>query len=397
MKKNILVLIFCCFSSGIYAQADKVSIEKNNEGTKLVVNGKDFVVNGMNWDYYPIGKNYSYSLWSQSDDIIKEALDNEMPLLKNMGVNTIRVYTGIPKRWIEYIYVNYGIHTMLNHSFGRYGLTLNGAWFPNTEYSDPRVHDLLLQEVNQMAAQYKDTKGLLLFLLGNENAYGLFWDGAETENIPIEDRKSTKRASSMYKLFNEAAVAMKKIDAVHPIAICNGDLLFLDIISKECQDFDILGSNVYRGASFGDFFERVKKEYGKPVLFTEFGADAFNAITNEEDQKSQAYYLQNNWKEIYQNAAGLGKAQNALGGFTFQFSDGWWKAGQTTNLDIHDTNASWANGGYTKDFEKGENNMNEEWFGICAKGPANENGIYELYPRSAYYVLKEVHQINPYA
>ena len=112
-------------------------------------------------------------------------------LLKNMGVNTIRVYSGIPKKWIEYIYTNYGIYTMLNHTFGRYGLTLNGAWVPNTEYSDAKTRELLLKEIKEMVAEYKDTKVCLLFLLGNENNYGLFWDGAETENIPVEDRKST--------------------------------------------------------------------------------------------------------------------------------------------------------------------------------------------------------------
>ena len=63
------------------------------------------------------------------------------------------------------------------------------------------------------------------------------------------------------------------------------------------------------------------------------------------------------------------KLDNSIGGFTFQFSDGWWKFGQTKNLDVHDNNASWANGGYDSDFVEGENNMNEEWFGICAKGP----------------------------
>jgi hypothetical protein len=92
----------------------------------------------------------------------------------------------------------------------------------------------------------------------------------------------------------------------------------------------------------------------------------------------------------------MGKAGNAIGGFTFQFSDGWWKYGQTKNLDLHDNNASWSNGGYQKDFIEGENNMNEEWFGICAKGPTNEKGFYQLYPRAAYYVLKEIHKFNPF-
>lgn len=395
MRKIILSLIFC-YSFTISAQTEKVVIENNDSGMKLKVGGKDFMVNGMNWDYFPIGTNYSYSLWNQSDEFIRQALDDEMGLLQNMGVNSIRVYSGIPKKWIEYIYENYGIYTMLNHSFGRYGLTIDGVWKPNTEYSDAKTRELLLKEVTQLASEYKDTKGLLLFLLGNENNYGLFWDGAETEDIPIQDRKSTVRARSMYKLFNEATVAMKAIDSNHPIAICNGDLLFLDIIAKECKDVDVFGTNVYRGVSFGDLFERVKKEYGKPVLFTEFGADAFNVLSNQEDQNAQAFYLKGNWKEIYENAAGLGKTGNAIGGYTFQFSDGWWKYGQTKNLDLHDTNPSWSNGGYQKDYSEGQNNMNEEWFGICAKGPTNEKGHYQLYPRAAYYVLKDIHKLNPF-
>ena len=396
MKNLFYLLTFCTAFSG-FSQTEKIAIQKNDSEHSITIEGKNFIINGMNWDYFPIGTNYSYSLWNQTDAFIQQALDDEMSLLKNMGVNTIRVYSGIPKKWIEYIHTNFGIYTMLNHSFGRYGLTIDGVWKPNTEYSDPKTKKLLLSEVTQMAKDYKDTKGLLLFLLGNENNYGLFWDGAETENIPVKDRKSTVRARSMYKLFNEAVVAMKAIDTNHPMAICNGDLLFLDIIAAECKDIDVLGTNVYRGVSFGDLFERVKKEYGKPVLFTEFGSDTFNAITNQEDQNAQAFYLKGNWNEIYNNASGMGKAGNAIGGFTFQFSDGWWKYGQTSNLDLHDNNASWSNGGYQKDFIEGENNMNEEWFGICAKGPTNDKGFYQLYPRAAYYVLKEIHKFNPFS
>lgn len=396
MKNILLKLALCLLPALVFSQADRVTLVQSSAGTKLVVNGNDLMINGMNWDYFPIGTNYSYTLWNQSDDIIKAALDSEMPMLKNMGVNAIRQYTGVPARWIQYIYEKYGIYTMLNHSFGRYGLTLGGAWVGNTEYSDPRVRDLLLSEVKAMTMEYKGTPGLLMYLLGNENNYGLFWDGAETEDIPLEDRKSTMRARFMYKLFNEAVVEMKAIDTAHPVAICNGDLLFLDIIAEECKDIDILGTNMYRGISFGDAFQSVKEKLNKPIMFTEFGADAFNAIENAEDQQAQAYYLVGNWKEIYENAAGFGKAGNSIGGFTFQFSDGWWKFGQTQNLDVHDNNASWSNGGYLNDFVQGENNMNEEWFGVCAKGPTNPRGLYQLYPRAAYYALKEVHSLQPY-
>ncbi|WP_040249555.1 glycoside hydrolase family 2 TIM barrel-domain containing protein [Psychroserpens mesophilus] len=400
MKRTILRLILLLITTSIYSQAAKVSVHKDTDGMKLVVNGEDFMINGMNWDYVPIGTNYSYSLWDQPDDIIKAALDDEMSLLKNMGVNAIRVYVGIQPRWIQYIYENYGIYTMLNNSFGRYGLTINGVWTPVTDYRDPATKELLMGEITEMAETYKDTPGLLLFLLGNENNYGLFWAGAETEDFPDEEDKKRevgeKRGRPMYKLMNDAAVKMKSIDSSHPVAICNGDLLFAEIIAEECKDVDIYGTNMYRGKSFGDAFERVKNELDKPIMFTEFGADAFNALSNQEDQKMQAFFMVENWKEIYQNAAGLGKSGNSIGGFTFQFSDGWWKLGQTKNLDIHDNGASWSNGGYYLDTENGSNNMNEEWFGICAKGPNNARGLYTLYPRAAYYSLKEAHGLNPY-
>lgn len=396
MRKYSFALTLFLLTTALQAQVSRVGVTNSADGMKLSVNGKDFFINGMNWDCFPIGTNYSYSLWNQPDDVIRGALDYEMPLLQNMGVNTIRLYTGVPARWIKYIYEHYGVYTMLNHSFGRYGLTIKGKWQPNTDYSNAAVRELLLKEVKDMVSQYKDTPGLLLFLLGNENNYGLFWRGAETENIPLQDRKSTKDASHLYKLFNDAAKEMKAINQNQPVAICNGDLLFLDIIAKECTDIDILGINTYRGLTFTDLYERTKKEISKPVMLTEFGADAFNMQANSEDQEYQAKVLVSNWKEIYANAAGMGKAGNSLGGFTFQFSDGWWKTGQTTNLEEHDAMASWSNGGYLNDYQPGENNMNEEWFGICAKGKTNERGNYQLYPRAAYYALKEVHQFDPY-
>jgi len=397
MRKINLLIGFLFLTGVLFAQVDHVKVKKDADGHWLLVNGQPLMVNGMNWDYFPVGTNYSYSLWNQPDDFIKKALDDEMSLLKNMGVNVIRVYTGIQPKWITYIYENFGIYTMLNHSFGRYGLTLDGAWVAHTEYDDPKTIELLLGEVSELSAAYKDTPGLLLYLLGNESNYGLFWDGAETEDIPVEDRESTKRAQHLYKLFNEGAVTIKNNDPNHPVALCNGDLLFVDIIAEECQDVDIFGVNAYRGISFTDLFERSRNVFDKPVLLTEFGADAFNVIANEEDQQSQAKYNVANWKEIYENAAGMGKAGNSIGGFTFQFSDGWWKYGQTDNLDVHDSHASWSNGGYQADYEAGTNNMNEEWFGICAKGPTDESGFYQLFPRASYYALKKVHEFNPYA
>ncbi|TVR38072.1 MAG: glycosidase, partial [Bacteroidia bacterium] len=184
MKRIFMMLFLLTFSLTLFAQGNQVITEKKADGWRLLVDGKPLMVNGMNWDYFPIGTNYMYSLWNEPDDFIKRALDYEMSLLQNMGVNAIRVYTGIQPKWVQYIYENYGIYTMLNHSFGRYGLTLDGVWEAVTKYDDPATQELLLSEVTQMVEDFKDTPGLLLYLLGNENNYGLFWAGAETEDFP---------------------------------------------------------------------------------------------------------------------------------------------------------------------------------------------------------------------
>jgi hypothetical protein len=399
MKNNLLVVLLLLSTTFIFAQTNKVKVEKNAFGMKLVVDGKDFIVNGINWDYVPIGNGIlDKGIWAESDDIIKSALDQEMMLFQNMGVNAIRTY-GLEPKWITYIYENYGIYTMLNTQFGAYGLTINGAWIPQTDYTDPATLEVLMKEVTDMANTYKDTPGLLLYMVGNENNYHLSWTGAETEAIPIDgvDPGIRLAAEGLYKAFNQAAVEIKKIDKSHPVSICNGDLLYLDIVKQYCTDIDIYGTNMYRGISFGDAFQRVKDELDLPILFAEFGADAYNAKENREDQFSQAYYNVGNWKDIYMNTAGMGGADNSLGGFTFQSSDGWWKWNQTKDFDVHNTVATWPNGGYSRDLAPGGNNMNEEWFGICAKGPTTEQGTYTLYPRAVYYALKEAHKFNPYA
>lgn len=398
--KNYVVLL-CMWllhlPAFIYGQAIRVTICKEASHFRLYTNRQPFFIKGMNWDYYPIGTNYTYNFWEQPYNFIKAALDREMRMLSEMGVNTIRLYTGVPAMWIEYIYENYGIYTVLNHSFGRYGIMLPEGWVSHTDYGAPLVRQLLLSEAKALATLYRQTPGLLMYLLGNENNYGLFWQGAATENMPNATQSATAQAAHLYTLFNEAAAAMKAIDRNHPVAICNGDLQFLDIIAKECKDVDVLGVNVYRGISFGDLFQRVKEVYNKPLMLTEFGADAFNAVTGKEDQEYQSKVLVANWQEIYANAAGLQGAGNCLGGFTFQFSDGWWKAGQTHGLDVHDTTASWANGGYENDYRMHANNMNEEWFGICAKGMPDEQGLTTLIPRAAFYALKALHRNDAYA
>ncbi|MEN9839306.1 MAG: hypothetical protein RL177_785, partial [Bacteroidota bacterium] len=98
-KRAVLLLVLLTglfVSSGCEAEPNgAITVEKRDDGWRLMVDGAPFMVNGMNWDSYPIGTNYEYVLWNQPDTLIRAVLDQQMGLLQAAGVNAIRVYTGI--------------------------------------------------------------------------------------------------------------------------------------------------------------------------------------------------------------------------------------------------------------------------------------------------------------
>ncbi len=378
------------------AAAHTVRVVTDADGQRLQVDGRDFMVFGMNWDYVPIGENYNFSLWNQPDDVIVDALARDIPLLQAMGVNAIRQYVGVPPRWIRYIYEHYGIYTVLNHPMARYGFLIDGVWIAAVDYSDPRLRSAVKAEILDLVEKFRGTPGLLMWLLGNENNYGLTWSSFEIEALPEGEREAA-RARHLYTLFEEVAAGIQKLDTGLPVAIANGDVQYMDIMAEEFRSFDIFGTNVYRGISARDLFEVVKEKLGIPVLFTEFGCDAWHAREMREAQVMQTRYLVGQWREIYEQSAGKGRVGNAIGGLVFQWVDGWWKYLQEERLDIHDTHASWPNAGYPEDYVEGENNMNEEWWGITAKGWPDHRGVYDVYPRAAYYALKQAFTLDPYA
>ena len=372
-----------------------VQVYADGQGSMLIADGRPFFVQGMNWGYVPVGENYSYNLWGQSESFIKNVLDREMSMLQSIGINAIRQYAGIPPKWVEYIHAEYGIYTMINPLVGRYGVDIDGVFIPVTNYEDPKIRAVLTKQTLDIVQQYKETDGILLWLLGNENNYGLHWSSFEIEALPTEDQGSAK-AQFLYSLYGELIDAIHNIDSDHPVSIANGDLQYIDLIAEHCPNLDILGSNVYRGVSARDLYEEVEQKLNIPVMYTEFGADAFDAKNMREDAQAQAYYLKEQWKELYIQSYNKGGVGNAIGGFTFQWSDGWWKYLQESNLDVHDTNASWPNGGYPLDYVEGKNNMNEEWFGITAKSLPDKDGNYDLYWRPAAYVLQDIYKLPAY-
>ena len=204
-----LALLFVSAMASSTAYAEDVTVLSDASGHKLQVEGEDFFVQGMNWGYVPVGENYNYSLWVQDDAFIEKVLHREMAMLRAAGVNSIRQYDDIPPRWVTWIYENYGIYTMVNPLFGRYGLNIDGAWVPVTDYSDPRTRELILEQTLASAERFKGVEGVLFYVLGNENNYGLYWSSFEIQALPDMDQEDA-RARFLYSLMGEAVDAITR-------------------------------------------------------------------------------------------------------------------------------------------------------------------------------------------
>lgn len=302
---------------------------------------------------------------------IDEPIVGDFQLMKDMGINTIRLYHQpfqISKELLRDLYNNYGIKVIMGDFLGKYALGSGASWYEGTDYANPEHQKNMLDAVKKMVLEFKDEPFILMWVLGNENNYGVACN-------------ADKNPEAFYKFVNEAAKLIKSLDKEHPVSIANGDILYLDIYTKNCPDVDIFGANAYRGDyGFGSFWEQVFDATGKPAYITEYGCPAYlkNGHTEEAEQ-SQADYHSGCWEDIEYNMIGGEGAGNALGGVIFEWLDEWWKAYEPY---LHDSE-----GLFTGPFPEGF--MYEEWLGICGQGDGANSPFLRVL-RKAYFTYQKL-------
>jgi len=388
-----LIIFFVFLTITGAAPKPKVHIKKLKNGHyQLMVENKPYIVKGVCYNPIPIGSNHEYDWWSdQNKPWIADG-----KLMQEMGVNTIRLYqchenTEEVKQVIRDFYELYGIRSILGHWVG--------FWeYPCPFYGDKDFQGKIKKEILEMVNLYKDEPGVLFWTLGNENNYSFSgrvnaWSTDEIDKDPDPQKRIFMRAKIYYSFINDLAKEIKKIDPNHPVALGNGELVGLDIANQFSPDIDIVASIIYRGKTFGNIFKSIKATFDKPVVLSEFGADSYDAYKNLEDQNMQAFFLESQWRQIYENLANNPEgAGNCLGGTLFEWTDEWWKHNEydPQGWKVHDIESNWSNGSYYFDIKaKGNKNMNEEWFGIVALSEELENGINKRIPRKSFYVIRE--------
>jgi len=314
MMKRIAIILL----TGIWvftlgnAKADVVTIS----GRRIIVNNVVYPIKGICYHPVPKGSN------STSFISIKE----DLSLMKEAGINTIRVYTPIADKAVLDEINAAGLKVII--SFG---------------YNQEGKFDIFSGSFINYVKTYKDHDAILFWELGNEYNYHPEWFGGNIQN--------------WYRALNDAAELIHKTDPSHPVATAHGELPKANALSL-CPNVDVWGMNVYRWDNPEAIFTAWSALSSKPMYLSEAGADSYmtvkmNGYEQGENEKAQADATRNILDDIFRFP------DICSGVALFSFADEWWKAGDNKTHD----SGGWAPNSSGVPYDGA---ANEEYWGIVS-------------------------------
>ena len=311
--KTIGLISTLFFVSYLFIFSPKIDVVKVS-GDKILVNNNTYFIKGI--CYHPVPKGSTKRSFN--------TLNEDLVLMKEAGVNTIRLYEPI-----DDIEVLNKIEANAMRVIISFGYNQNG------------LYDIKSGTFINYIKKYKFHKAILLWELGNEYNYHPEWFENDIQN--------------WYDALSYATDLIHKVDKNHPVSTAHGDLPNKQAFLSN-PNLDIWGLNVYRWDKPQSIFEQWKNLSTKPIYLSEAGADSYMKISKVgfkqgENQKAQATA---NAKII---DAVFNYSNMVSGLFIFSFTDGLWKAG---NPDLQDV-GGWAPNSSGVPYD---GTPNEEFWGI---------------------------------
>lgn len=321
------ILIVLMSSNGLHAQAQGVWVD---QGTVHTPQGR-YYIKGV--CYHPVEKGATKRSFDR--------LDRDLELMKQAGINTIRVYEPIDSEEILDEIFKTGIRVIV--SFG---------------YNQQGVYDLISGTYLDYVKKYKNHPAILFWELGNEYNYHPEWFGGSLD--------------LWYTTAAKAIKAIRKIDTNHPIASAHGEVPNPEALAL-LSDLDLWGLNIYRWDESYKAVSDYQKLSDKAVYFSELGADSYMTSSKlgyraGANQKAQAHALHKMLSEL------LTSEIPTAGVTVFSFTDGWWKAGHPERQDV----GGWAPGSSGVPYD---GTANEEYWGLVD---------IDRNPKEAYHVVKSM-------
>lgn len=386
------------------------AVQYSNGHWQLLKDGKPFTVRGVTYNAIPVGEHInSYGLrWLTADtdnngradapyDTYVDTNGNgaqddaepsvgDFQLMKNMGVNAVRIYRGgegtgydaafADKKALRDLHSTYGISVIMGDFLGAYTVGSGATYEEGTDYTDPVQLENMRGAIRDYVIDHREEPYVLMWLLGNENLMPADYTGVNATRT-----KASVQVEAYLKFVNEIAELIHRLDPEHPVAVGNLGLMKLDDYAKLAPAVDIFGGNLYLGVNgFGSSWRRIKETFDRPFLVTEFGCDAWDSRAKKENGKMQADYHQGNWDDIQLHLAGGPAEGNAIGGIVFEFLDEWWKS-HTGSDSVHDA-------GNDSPMAFPDGWSSEEWFGMVGLGDGKDN-LFLRRPRDVYALYRD--------
>jgi hypothetical protein len=297
MLKNLMFIftigLLCSCNAANHAVDVKIS-ERH-----ILVHDAPYLIKGI--CYHPVSKG--------NDTRDFGTLTEDLALMVEAGVNTIRIYSPIDDRAVLDEIHAAGLKLIVGFGYNQSG-----------------HYEILSGSFIEYINTYKDHKAILMWELGNEYNYHPEWFEGDLKN--------------WYAALNDAAERVHKNDPSHPVTTAHGELPDALALSS-CPNVDVWGMNVYRWDHPETLFSEWTAVSSKPMYISEAGGDSYMTVAAHGykkgvNQKAQADANQNILKAIF-------KHQDVCSGVTlFSFSDEWWKAG---NPKVQDPGGSAPNSG----------------------------------------------------
>lgn len=323
-----LLTITLCFSYSFLVNEDTDVVSVKDR--QLLINKTTYFIKGI--CYNPVEKGHTERSFTN--------IDIDLAIMKEAGINTIRVYLPIEEVSVLDKIADAGIKVIT--SFG---------------YNQGGKNDILSGSYLDYINKFKNHKSILLWELGNEYNYHPEWFDGDIKN--------------WYVSLQNAADAIHQNDPNHPVASAHGELPDSSALATS-TNVDLWGLNVYRWDNPEKIFKQWSVLSDKPMYLSEAGSDSYMTVTNYgfsegENQHAQAQSLNNILNDVFEYKS------ISTGVLVFSFTDELWKAG---NPDIQDI-GGWApaSGGVPYD-----GTANEEYWGVLN---------VDRDKKEAFYVLKE--------
>ena len=306
------------------------------DAQKIVVNDRPYLIKGI--CYHPVPKG--------SNERSFASIDQDLSLMIEAGINTIRVYAPIDDVAILDKIHAAGIKLIVGFGYNQGG-----------------IFDIASGSLLDYVTKYKTHPAILFWELGNEYNYHPEWFDGDINN--------------WYTALEKTAQMIHALDANHPVSTAHGEIPTQEVLNEN-PSIDVWGVNVYRWDLPGSLIAEWKSRSTKPLYFSEAGADSYMTIEKDgyaagENQKAQADATETILNQLFEDP-------EIVSGVTlFSFTDGWWKAGNPNQQDV----GGWAPNSSGVPYDGAPN---EEYWGIVD---------IERNKKEAFYVLqKKYKQLN---